>query len=349
MFNTARLKLTGWYLLIIMLISGAFSFVIYRALTYELDRLSRLQRFRVERRLFITPVPVIDPELVAEAKRRVIFTLGFINLGILAVSGATGYFLASQTLKPIQDMVDEQNRFISDASHELRTPLTALKSAMEVFLRGKYPKVAEAKVLISESLDDVNKLQSLSESLMQLAQFQKPIDRTRFELLSLSEILSESVKKISPIAAKKNITISTTGSDYRIKGDKYSLTDLFVILLDNAVKYSSKDTAINLTTKKSDNSVKISVIDQGIGITGADLPHIFDRFYRADTARSKTDSKGFGLGLSIAQKIVTTHSGSISVTSKPGSGSTFVVKLPLPTSKLLASFPSLGSREGIKG
>ena len=104
-----------------------------------------------------------------------------VNSGILILSGGMGYVLSGLTLKPIKDMMDEQNRFISDASHELKTPLTSLKIAFEVYLRGKNPTPQETKTLITESIDEVNKLQSLSESLLQLAQYEKPQEKMVFK------------------------------------------------------------------------------------------------------------------------------------------------------------------------
>src|SRR3989344_604942 len=124
MFRSARLKLTGWYLLIIMLISMSFSIVIYRGLTTEVERLAQAQKFLFERRLrghFLIPVdptPLVDTDLVNETKQRIRVLLFLINSSILFASGGLAYLLASRTLEPIQKMVEEQNRFISDASHE---------------------------------------------------------------------------------------------------------------------------------------------------------------------------------------------------------------------------------------
>src|SRR5260370_19278304 len=173
MFNKARLKLTFYYLLIIMVISVAFSAVIYKVDTNEVERFDRIQRTRIQNSLFL-PRVIIDRTLVQETEKRITLTLISINATILVVSGITGYFLAGITLAPIKEMVDEQNRFISDASHEIGTPLTSLKTAMEVYLRSKKPDLNEAKTLVIESIDEVNKLQSISTSLLQLAQYEKP-------------------------------------------------------------------------------------------------------------------------------------------------------------------------------
>ena len=342
MFHSARIKLTGWYLLIIMSVSLAFSIVIYHQLTWEINRFEQAQRYGFERRLrdFDLPIEadhnsrplrilIENPELVEEIKRRVAVTLMIINGGILFMAGALSYFLAGKTLQPIQDMMDEQNRFISDASHELKTPLTSLKTAMEVFLRGKKKNLNDAKTIIGESIVEVNKLQSLSESLLQLAQYQNPNGHTLFEQILISDVVNKAVSNIKPIAKKKNIMIKTDVEDRKIKGNKYSLEDLFKILLDNAVKYSQVNTSVSIISKKTDGYIEIEVKDQGIGIDDKDLPRIFERFYRADIARTKNSHDGYGLGLSIAKKIVEIHHGSIGVKSKVKQETTFIVRLPI--------------------
>jgi len=342
MFQSARIKLTGWYLLIIMFISIAFSVVIYHQLTQEISRFEQAQRFRFEKNLrdFDLPTPpnpnmramkilIENPELIEEIKERVAITLVIINGGILILAGGLSYFLAGKTLSPIKNMMDEQNRFISDASHELKTPLTSLKTAMEVFVRGKKKNLQESEAIIRESMIEVNKLQSLSESLLQLAQYQKPNGHISFEKINISEVINNAVNNIKPIAKKKNITIKINAHDFKLNGNRYSLEDLLKILLDNSVKYSPKGSVVNIITKKTDGHIEIEVKDQGIGIDKKDLPNIFDRFYRADIARTKNSHDGYGLGLSIAKKIAELHHGSITVTSKVNKGSCFVILLPI--------------------
>jgi len=337
MFKKTRIRLTAWYLLIIMFVSVFFSMVIYRFLSVEVERFGQMQRLRIERKLnqpninFRFPVPTTikaDLELVEETKERIALSLIVINGTIFILAGALGYLLAGKTLKPIQEMVDEQNRFISDASHELRTPLTSLKTAMEVNLRDKNLSLENAKILINESITDVNKLQLLSEELLKLTQYEQSNNNLKFETINLSDVIKEAVSKTRLIALKKEIAFNQKIQNHRILGNKYGLIDLIIILLDNAIKYSPKKSEIVISTKVIDGFISLSILDKGIGISEKDIPHIFDRFYRADSARSKSNIGGYGLGLSIAKKIVDIHRGSIYIESKLKKGTTVIIHFP---------------------
>lgn len=342
MFQKARIKLTAWYLLIIILISISFSMAMYRALTSELDRVERAQRLRIERGLperFGIPPPLdgndefrrflsLDPDLIAETKNRLAISLVIINFVIFATSAGAGYFLAGRTLKPIKEMMEEQNRFVSDASHELRTPLTSLKSGIEVNLRDKKLTLNQAKMLLESNLEEVNSLQVLSDALIKLNQYQRGDNGFTISEMSLSTIIGEAIKKVSNLAKNKKITIENKTSDFLIKGDKKALTEVFVIFLDNAIKYSPKNTKVNLSSEKTDGHILIYITDQGMGISEKDIPHLFDRFYRADKSRTKSNVSGYGLGLSIAKQIINKHHGAIKVKSKLDKGTTFTVRLP---------------------
>lgn len=306
MFYKARIKLTAWYLFIIMLVSGLFSVVIYRVQTTELERFNRVQLERIQ---FGFRIKLANPDLIEESKDRLRNKLILINIVVLLISGIGGFVLAGRTLAPIQLMVDDQQRFVADASHELRTPLTSLKTAFEVFLRGNKLSPKTSK-LINESITEVDKLQLLTSSLLRLSKIAK-----RFEKVSLKKLVIQAVGKICPKAK-----VST--KDLYINGDPIALEELIVILLDNAVKYSPKENPIKVNLSKLGNKVMLKVIDTGFGISNNDLPHIFDRFYRGDKARS---AGGFGLGLSIAKKIVEDHGGTITIQSKVNSGTTVQV------------------------
>ena len=275
--------------------------------------------------IIITPP---DPEVLEEAKQRILFVLIAINLGILGLSGAAGYLLAGLTLKPIKKMVDEQNRFVTDASHELRTPLTSLKSEIEVNLRDKKLTLKDAKKILASNLEEVNSLQYLSDNLIKLAQTHQP-NGIKFEEVSVETVATQALKKVEKLAKKKNIKIETATNNVSLLADRQSFLELLVIFLDNAIKYSPENSIIHLKSKKSGSSVIIEIQDLGIGISEEEIPHLFDRFYRSDKARSKKDTDGFGLGLSIAKQIVDKHNGSIHVKSKTGAGTVFTIKLPL--------------------
>lgn len=336
MFQQARIKLTAWYLLIIMLISISFSLVIYRGLTAELERLERVERTRILRRqpnLLLAPpgmpATFFDPDVVAETTNRIVLLLIGVNLLILGGSAVAGYFLAGRTLNPIAEMVSEQNRFITDASHELRTPLTSLKAAIEVNLRNKDLTVNEAKKILKSNLEDVNSLSMLSDGLIRLTQYKDDGSSLPVEDIKLTDVMKDATRRVSVLAKTKQIHIVNSVADTTIVGNATLLTELFVILLDNAIKYSPKKKTITVTGTKTDGHIHIHVTDQGIGIRARDIPHLFDRFFRADKSRTKTTISGYGLGLAIAKQIADRHKGTLQVESVLGKGSTFTVNLPV--------------------
>jgi signal transduction histidine kinase len=351
MFHSARLKLTAWYLLIIMLVSGLFSIMIFTAINRELTRMEQSQAHREEVAVkrfnqffmkvrtqgeqqgvalpdFPRPPVFMDPESIKELRWRIGLALGGINVGILLVAGAAGYFLAGRTLKPIQEMVDEQKRFIADASHELRTPLTSLRTEIEVNLRNKNLTFERSKRLLESNLEEVISLQNLSNNLLTLTQYHRPYRLTDLSNVSLKEIIDDSIKRVRMLAEEKQITITKKGKNISFLTDKSSLTELLVILLDNAIKYSEPQSSVSISVNQNDGLLSITVKDTGQGIEKKDIPYIFDRFYQADATRSKHKT-GYGLGLSIAQIIVQSHQGSISVASEIGKGTTFIVRLPI--------------------
>lgn len=328
MFQTTRLKLTAWYLIIIMVISLLFSVLIYSGIDREFVRFERFQRDIQSR----PPLPftrslrirIFDSEMIAQARIRVIMTLGIINLSILGIAGFSGYFLARRTLRPIKDMVDEQNRFITDASHEMRTPLTSLRSEIEVELRNKNMTAEHARRILESNLEEVVSLQVLSDNLLELSQLDKQ-QNVKMVSVSIKNSIEQAIKKLNGSIAKKKIMVEQKVQDLKINGIPERITELFVILLDNAIKYSPAKSKVIITAKKTVSKVKIEVKDSGLGIARDDLPYIFDRFYRATKSRSKEKVAGYGLGLSIAKEIVSSHNGTIDVKSEIEHGTNFTV------------------------
>ncbi|MCX7996153.1 MAG: HAMP domain-containing histidine kinase [Patescibacteria group bacterium] len=355
MFRSARIILTAWYALSILIVSLVFSGIIYRASVSEIERFERMQRFRLERsfamsdtsdrpmRRFLNRggLPPPSPELLVEARRRILLILVMINGGIVMLGAGLGYFLAGRTLAPIQRMVRDQKRFVSDASHELRTPLTALKSSLEVFLRERSHTKADAYQLVKDALKDVSRLQTLTESLLELARTEFSTAQRR-KRVSLRSILQAAVNQVSRIAHSHTITIHDFEGEVFVYGNQEELTRVFEILLENAVKYSPNGKPVTIDTVLEPTRVSVSVTDHGIGIDPQDLPHIFKRFYRADRAR--TSGAGFGLGLAIARQIVEAHSGTIQAMNVDNGGARFTVTLPRS-----APLQNLVVRWGMKG
>lgn len=335
MFKQARLKLTAWYLIIIMTISLAFSGVIYRSATFELNRFARAQQSKFENRTYLVndnvvqlrPTPPFDQELLEDAQGRILKALLLINLGILSSAAILGFYLSGKTLEPISQMMDEQYRFVSDASHELKTPLTAMKSTLEVALRDPKMGLGEAKKTLEVSLGEVNNLQKLAEGLLELSA-SETINRS--ERVILNQIVSEAVKMLEPLTNSRKIQIVTTLSKIVIMGESETLKRAITTIIDNAIKYSHDKSKIYISSKISGKDVILKIRDEGIGIEESEIPLIFNRFYRSDKART-TD--GHGLGLSIAKKIIESQGGEIEVMSKKGKGTT--ISLIFPYSALI--------------
>ena len=333
MFETARLKLTAWYLLIIMAISVAFSIVIYRSVTSEFHRRLNAIELRLELDRYGFRLPPGQEQYflqdLVQAKHRVFLVLLYTNGVILVCSAVAGYFLAGKTLAPIERAMEEQKRFVADASHELKTPLTALQTSIEVALRDTTMNLKGAKAVLKENLHDIGRLTHLTHDLLSLARYQHNNRKFVKERVAISDLLAGVHKKIAPVARKRGIAIKIVPVAVSLVADKESLEKLITILLENAVTYTPRNGSITVTLKKHRRHAALVFADTGIGITKKDLPHIFERFYRADSSRSYHTAAGYGLGLSLAKNIVLLHQGTIDVSSVPGKGSTFTVKLPL--------------------
>jgi signal transduction histidine kinase len=334
-FTIAYLKLTGFYILIVMIISVAFSIAIYRISSTELGRgLVRQSRFLREMpnndNEFQPPDDFerIRNEQLNESSHRLEVNLIYFNLLILILASVASYFFARRTLRPIENSMEAQNRFTADASHELRTPLTAIRTEIEVNLRDKKLNLSEAKNLLKSNLEEIGKLETLSGALLKIARYQDG-PKGSFEKVSLEEVLVESYEKVQSLAEKESIKFENDFQNLYINGDKEALVELFVVLLDNAIKYSPKRSKVFIDIAKDKHMAKVKIKDKGIGIKASDLPHIFDRFYRADSSRCKEQVQGYGLGLSLAKQIVELHNGKITATSRPGKGSEFVVSFTL--------------------
>lgn len=349
-FTFTRIKLTVFYVAAVMVVSSMFSYVIYRGVSQNIEQ----SFIRAESRLRNAPefaqqffmqassaamersldVSVDSPqelhqlffEELQQSKKKVLFHLFMTNVFIFLASSVASFSLAGRTLRPIEEVLSEQKRFIADASHELRTPLTSLKASIEVSLRDKSLD-NKTKHILMNNLEDVDALKDLIDSLLQLAsQENKTVIK---QLIDVHEVMIKVLKTVQPLANEKGIKVIGKLQHQQLLASETSLQQLFTILLDNAIKYSNAGGKIKVEIIPKRKSLVITVSDTGIGINKKYIPNIFDRFYRIDSSRTCSQKPGFGLGLSVAKQIVANHNGTISVNSEIGKGTTIFVTIPL--------------------
>lgn len=227
--------------------------------------------------------------------------------------------------------------FVANVSHELKTPVTSIKGYIETLIDGAYLDKETLLSFLSTISKQTNRLNSIIEDLLTLSRLEQNAigQEMVFEPYSINTILRSAIEACNLSAHKKNITISTElDDDCVVEVNQTLIEQSFVNLIDNAIKYSSEDTTINVVTKVQLKEVTISFSDKGMGIARKHLPRLFERFYRVDKARSRKQG-GTGLGLSIVKHIANMHNGNVTVSSFPGKGSTFTVSLPKTEKNIL--------------
>ncbi len=223
----------------------------------------------------------------------------------------------------VEDALRAQRRFVADASHELRTPLTSIRGNLALLRRDPPISEADRAAVLADTEEESERMSRLVHDLLQLARADsgRPLAA---EPLAVGALIDEVCRQARGIAPDRHIECETAGS-LTVLGDRDALKQVLLILLDNALKFTPPSAGIWVSASDTADTVTISVRDSGPGIDPAALPHIFERFYRGDAARS---GPGTGLGLAIARQLVNAQGGAIDVTSHLGSGSVFTVTLP---------------------
>jgi len=267
-----------------------------------------------------------EPE--RQALRRLLFILGGGGgAGVLLALGG-GFFLAGRALAPIQTAMGRQRAFVADASHELRTPLALIRANAELLKRHADQPPSENPASVDDIIGETDRLSHIVGQMLTLAQADAGQTPFQHEDVDLSEIAADTAREMRLLAGPKNISIEAqTAGPIHVTGDTTRLRELATILIDNAIKYSDPGAAVRVSVRAADGKARLQVTDSGRGIPPEALPHLFDRFYRADKARSR-EMGGSGLGLAIAKWIAEAHGGSIRVESAPGTGATVTVELP---------------------
>lgn len=224
----------------------------------------------------------------------------------------------------------EIKQFSEDASHELRTPLSVLRTQLETALESRTSQ-SELKKTIAHCLDETLRMSSIIESLLLITKDGSGRDHVVRETVDMKRLVLQTYDESVILASQRAITVTLTSlEEMTVAGDEQRLRQMLLNLIDNAIKYNREHGKIRISLRKEAGNARVDVVDTGIGIPEAEIPRIFDRFYRVDRARTR-EMGGAGLGLSIAKWIVEAHRGSISVKSRMNQGSEFSVFLPLIT------------------
>jgi heavy metal sensor kinase len=247
----------------------------------------------------------------------------------------------SGTLNDMFDRIEEafklQKQFTADASHELKTPLTILLGEIEVAL--KNPRTTEDyQDILTSAVEEIRRITNIVDDLLTIARLESGQLPLVQRPVRVDELLLDAISRVSGYATQHDVNVNYEVRNFSaheseeifVQGDRDKLLSVFINLLDNAIKYSKPNSTIRVVQKIEDKFAKIEIVDKGIGISSSDLPHVFDRFYRADKSRSANGSQhGSGLGLAISRFLVQAHGGTISIESRKDEGTTVTVRLPV--------------------
>jgi two-component system, OmpR family, sensor histidine kinase CiaH len=339
LFRSARLQLTLFYLGIIVLFNLVVTLSVRIYAEHEFLKSNNVQRSEVRdwavrffelpgknSEVMIADIQQVQAEIVREHLNTGLFV---INLCAFGIGGLLSYWFAGRALKPLQEAHEAQARFTADASHELRTPLANMRLENEVFLRSKEITEAEAREQIASNLEEVQRLERLSNNLLALHQYgQTALTRAP---VSVRQIVSEATSSIKAAAEARSVTIISNLPDATVEVHRESMVQLMDILLDNALKYGATGKEIIISGEKRSTGYILAVKDKGPGLAAVDMPYLFDRLYRGDKARS-TKAGGYGLGLALAKEIAQANDATITAGNNSTGGASFAVLMPLAQS-----------------
>lgn len=332
MFRSATFRVTLIAVAITMAISALFSVTIYHFAAGAIESSAHDQYMHWRHEFTLLRSPQSFPTALEvyeqpDTAHSLLVNLVYLNLAILVLSTVIGAYLARKTLEPIERAMELQGQFAADASHELRTPLAAMRSEIEVNLRDKHFNLDEARTVLNSNLEEIAKLEGLASGLLQLARLESRPGQ--FSPTSTKAVITAAIVGLKAVAKTQQVSITQTGPDLKVLGNRDSLQQVATILLDNAIKYGAAGGKVAVVTKSANHKAIITVTDDGPGIKSEDLERVFERFWRASAGRTKAQTEGYGLGLAIAREIVNLHHGEISAHSTHGKGTSFVVELPL--------------------
>jgi signal transduction histidine kinase len=266
--------------------------------------------------------------------------VGLITLGTfsMALVGATSWWLAGRALRPAQEAWERQQRFIASASHELRAPLTLIRASAEVALRDLPPDESDQRALLHDVLAESDHMRRLVDDLLTLTRLDSGQLTLTKETIDLTALLASIQRQAARLGEQRGVAVELADVGGLVQADTERLQQVLLIALDNALRYTPPGGRITLAATPMERTVPIRIADTGCGIAPEHLPHIFERFYRADPARGRENGNA-GLGLSIAKGLVEAMGGRIAVESTVGVGTTVVISLPRAPDRKPAESP----------
>ncbi|MBP2629332.1 MAG: integral rane sensor signal transduction histidine kinase [Firmicutes bacterium] len=279
----------------------------------------------------VIAVSIVDSE-VELLNNLLWITIGGGIISVISIILA-GYLLAKRAMVPIRAAWEKQQQFVSEASHELRSPITGIYNNAELMLRHPKHTIEEEGHRINAIMKESKRMTKLISSLLTLARSDANKAELQLAPVNISEVIQTVVQGFEVMEEIYRVNLTwNIQPNVELLADKERLHQLMVILIDNAFKYTKAGGQVHICSFQADKNVVITVEDTGCGISSENLPHIFDRFFREDKARSR-ESGGIGLGLAIAKWIIEKHGGQIKVESKLGKGTKFIVSIPVIKSK----------------
>ena len=256
------------------------------------------------------------------------FTLTGVGVVALAAFFVISMFFSRWALRPVDQAWRRQRQFVADASHDLKTPLTVILANTSILLEHPERSIASESQWVESTQHEAEQMQSLVGDLLLLAQVDEGSATPAMERLDLADLVEGELLQFESVAFERSVDLSSElDENVAVSGNAMRLRKLVGTLLDNACKYADDDGSVNVTLRQSARRVELAVHNTGFAIAPEDLPHVFDRFYRADKARTRDDS-GHGLGLAIAHAIAEEHGGTLDVASDDAHGTTFTLTLP---------------------
>lgn len=237
-------------------------------------------------------------------------------------------YLAHWALRPVEKAWEQQNRFIADASHELKTPLTVILANLRILMSHPDSSIEQEAKWLQNTQEEAGRMKELVENLLFLARSDAESTPRVKNTFSLSDLVWNCLLPFEPLAFEQGVTLTEdiqNGID--MTGDAGQMKQLIAILLDNACKYAGNEKKAEISLYREHGQITLTVRNTGTPIPEEDIPHLFERFYRTDKSRARSEG-GYGLGLSIAETIVRNHRGKIAVKSDSLSGTAFIITLP---------------------